>query len=560
VEPQRVIGRYALFEAIAAGGMATVYYGRLLGPVGFSRTVAIKQLHPQFSRDPDFVSMFVDEARLAARLRHPHVVPVLDVVMHGRELYIIMEYVLGVSLSELLRRLAMRDEHIPRPVVSALIVGALEGLHAAHETRDERGDSLGIVHRDVSPANILVGRDGLSRVLDFGIAKAAGRAQVTRHGEIKGKVGYMALEQLRGDVVTRAADIHAVAVTLWEALTSRRGFRGDPDDVIDARLSGNQLPPPSTTDAALAPFDSVIARGVAAAPGDRWPDARAMASALAAAMTPATTAEVASWLEDEASSLLAEREKVVASLEAGASASEVRAAIRKDLSLSEPAISVDSWSGSEEELARLWESGSAAWESLEPASNSSSAATARRDDVPTVVDSGTFGAPRTSAPPPDPMTPSSAPAMAEAGPPRFDESTTRIAEPDSTPPWLEPKPAAAIARGLPRGAVASAATAAVVVAVIVIAMLMRSSAPSTAATSTPATSVHAAGATASPATALPARTVAEPPTEATTAPPPIEPSATASTSASVAKPTPRPPVARPPRPTSDPFDSLGGRH
>src|SRR5690606_1097022 len=142
-----------LYQPISAGGMATVYYGRLLGPVGFARTVAVKQLHPQFSRDPDFVSMFVDEARLAAKIRHPNVVPVLDVVQVGRELYLVMEYVLGASLAELLRRARDRGERLPPAIVAAIVSGCLSGLHAAHETTDEGGRSLGIVHRDVSPAN-----------------------------------------------------------------------------------------------------------------------------------------------------------------------------------------------------------------------------------------------------------------------------------------------------------------------------------------------------------------------------------------------------------------------
>ena len=367
MEPQQVIGRYALFDAIAAGGMATVHYGRLLGPVGFARTVAIKQLHPQFARDPDFVSMFVDEARLAAKLRHPNVVPVLDVVKHGRELYIIMDYVLGVSLSEVLRRLSVYGERIPVPVVVAILAGALEGLHAAHETRDEAGNRLGIVHRDVSPANILVGGDGLARVLDFGIAKAAGRAQVTRHGEVKGKVGYMAPEQLRGDVVSRAADIFAVAVTLWESLTGQRGFSGDPESVIDARLAGEQLAPLASIDEALASFDPIISRGTSQYPEDRFETAREMAEALAAAQAPATTSAVASWVEAHAGEVIEERGRVVAALEAGASGSEVRAAIRKDLSFDEPSVRIETWSGSEEELAGLWDRSSAGWDAPDDA-------------------------------------------------------------------------------------------------------------------------------------------------------------------------------------------------
>ena len=186
-EAARIIGRYVLYDEMAAGGMATVHYGRLLGPVGFSRTVAIKRLRPQFARDQEFVAMFVDEARLAARIRHPNVVPTLDVVATDGELYLVMDYVQGESLSRLLRASRAKGS-IPTDVVSAIFCGALHGLHAAHEATDEHGKPLGLVHRDVSPQNILVGVEGIPRVLDFGVAMAAGRAQATGQGRIKGKL------------------------------------------------------------------------------------------------------------------------------------------------------------------------------------------------------------------------------------------------------------------------------------------------------------------------------------------------------------------------------------
>src|SRR6204780_1886458 len=158
--PSRVLGRYAMYEQFAAGGMATLHYGRLLGPAGFSRTVAIKSLHAHLSEDPDFVAMFVDEARLAARIHHPNVIQTLDVASSEGELFVVLDYVHGASLSRLLRE-ALRLGEPPTPaIVGTILFGALEGLHAAHEARDSKGDPLDLVHRDVSPHNILIGTDG----------------------------------------------------------------------------------------------------------------------------------------------------------------------------------------------------------------------------------------------------------------------------------------------------------------------------------------------------------------------------------------------------------------
>ena len=226
VKPRRVVGRYALFDEIASGGMATVHYGRLLGPVGFSRTVAIKRLHPEYARDPEFVSMFVDEARLAARIRHPNVVPTLDVIAEEGELFLVMDYVLGAPLSAIMFTAKQKNIIMPPRIGTAILSGCLQGLHAAHEATDESGVSLGIVHRDVSPQNILVGADGVPRVLDFGIAKASGRTYSTRDGSVKGKVAYMAPEQMESGVVTRQADLYAATVVLWEAGRGRGGGGG----------------------------------------------------------------------------------------------------------------------------------------------------------------------------------------------------------------------------------------------------------------------------------------------------------------------------------------------
>jgi eukaryotic-like serine/threonine-protein kinase len=202
LELMQTTARYVLFDEIGVGGMASVHLGRLLGPAGFTRTVAIKRLHPHLAKDPQLAAMFLDEARLAAAIRHANVVATLDVVEQEGELFLVMEYVHGASLSRLVRETGAIDPSI----ASAVVTGALHGLHAAHEAKDEEGHALEIVHRDVSPENVLVGVDGGARLLDFGVAKAASRLQTTRDGSIKGKLRYMAPEQLAGRKVTRRRD------------------------------------------------------------------------------------------------------------------------------------------------------------------------------------------------------------------------------------------------------------------------------------------------------------------------------------------------------------------
>src|SRR5262245_10952128 len=169
LRPVLVAGRYALYGRIASGGMASVHFGRLFGAAGFSRVVAIKRLHPQLATDAAFVSAFVDEARLASRIRHPNAVPVLDVVTEGDEVLLVMEYVHGEKLSTLLRLSSEKREPVPIPIASAVICDMLRGLHAAHEATSADGAPLGIVHRDVSPQNVLVSAEGSALVADFGI-------------------------------------------------------------------------------------------------------------------------------------------------------------------------------------------------------------------------------------------------------------------------------------------------------------------------------------------------------------------------------------------------------
>jgi serine/threonine protein kinase len=319
----RTVGRYALYDEIAAGGMATVHLARLVGPAGFSRTVAIKRLYPQYARDPEFVSMFLDEARIAGRIQHPNVVATLDVVALEGELFLVMEYVHGESLSRLLRQVARRDEYIPVSMAVAVMHGVARGLHAAHEARSESGELLGIVHRDVSPQNILLGGDGVSRVLDFGIAKAVGRLQTTRDGQLKGKTAYMAPEQLRGRRVDRRTDVFAAGVVLWEALAGERLFHAESPGETMARVLEMPIDPPSQRSAARrntipAALDAVVIRALSRDPAARHDTALDLALALEAAYPHIPNArEVGEYVQTASGASLAERARRVRDIESG---------------------------------------------------------------------------------------------------------------------------------------------------------------------------------------------------------------------------------------------------
>jgi serine/threonine-protein kinase len=328
----QVIGRYALYGEIAAGGMATVHYGRLLGPVGFSRTVAIKRLHAQFAKDPEFVSMFLDEARLAARIRHPNVVQTLDVVALEGELFLVLDYVQGESLGRLIRTSRSRTTRIPLPVVSAIVCGALHGLHAAHDATNERGEPLHIVHRDVSPHNVLVGADGVPRVLDFGVAKAAGRAHTTRDGQVKGKLAYMAPEQLLGHAVDRRSDVYAAAAVLWETLTLKRLFTADNEGAIVAAVLKHDVEPPSSiaTDLPKA-VDEIVMRALDPDASKRFGSAREMALALEEAVPMASATRLAEWVDGLAGEALTHRATILAEIEHGSGSSETPQALLRSL-------------------------------------------------------------------------------------------------------------------------------------------------------------------------------------------------------------------------------------
>jgi serine/threonine-protein kinase len=298
--------------------MASVHFGRLSSDAGFSRTVAIKYLHPHHARDAGFIAMFLDEARLVSRIRHPNVATPLDVVVvsDSQEVFLVMEYIHGETLSRLIK--GARTQRIPmsQNICASIMSGALNGLHAAHEAVDELGDPLNIVHRDISPQNIMVGEDGVARVLDFGIAKAVSRSQSTQEGHLKGKVAYMSPEQLTERAVDRRADIFAAGIVLWEALTMRRLFETDDVAGAIAKVLHGTIPRPSSVNGYISPsLDAVVLKALSRNPASRFQTAREFAVAIEEAAAVASTRKVSEWVSKAAAMSLAHRAEIVARIE-----------------------------------------------------------------------------------------------------------------------------------------------------------------------------------------------------------------------------------------------------
>jgi len=278
----RYLDRYELIAELAAGGMATVYLARLGGLAGFQRLVAIKHLHPHLEHDQQFVQMFLDEARLAAGIHHPYVVPILEVGASNVGHYLVMEYVEGDTLARLLARaMSSPDGQFPLNVALRVLLHTLEGLHAAHELVDDFGKPLQLVHRDVSPQNILVGVDGVTRITDFGVARALSRLTSTAAGQLKGKLAYMAPEQAEGTAIDRRTDVFAAGVVAWEALCMRRLFRGETDAETLHRVLFEPVPGARQVQPSVpASVDAVIARALQREPDKRFATCLEFAEAL----------------------------------------------------------------------------------------------------------------------------------------------------------------------------------------------------------------------------------------------------------------------------------------
>jgi serine/threonine-protein kinase len=280
----RQLGRYEILTQLASGGMASVYIARAQGVAGFERLVAIKVLHPHLAYEQEFISMFLDEARLAARIRHMNVVPTLDISdSQGDGYFLVMEYIEGNHLGALLGRAAKRGQRLPQPFVCRVLVDALQGLGAAHRLTDEHGKPLKLVHRDVSPHNILVGTDGIARLTDFGVAKADVRMATTRAGQFKGKLSYMAPEQASSSETDQRSDLFSVGIILWESLTGRRLFKGESNAATLNKLLNDTIVKPSALWPDLQAFDNVVMKALSRNPAARFQSADEFGEALEAA-------------------------------------------------------------------------------------------------------------------------------------------------------------------------------------------------------------------------------------------------------------------------------------
>ena len=305
------VGRYHVYEEFATGGMASVHFGKLFGQGGFQRTVAIKVPHPQFVRDAQARAMILDEARIVASIRSPHVVTTLELIEEHGTVYQVMEYADGPPLSLLRKR-----GPVPIAIAIAITQGILRGLHAAHEVRDATGRALEVVHRDVSPHNVVVESDGTPKLLDFGIAAAVGKLHLTQPGEVKGKVSYMAPEQVQADPLDRRADVYAVGVVLFELLAGELPFSGA--DFKTIAVAHVLTPVPdlcAIRDEVPRGLREVVERAMAKERRDRYATALAMAEDLARVeIAPASKEEVGEWVRDVGREFFDARREALAAL------------------------------------------------------------------------------------------------------------------------------------------------------------------------------------------------------------------------------------------------------
>jgi serine/threonine protein kinase len=312
---QREFGRYQLLSTLARGGMAELLLARLVGVGGFAKVVAIKRMLPHLSEDPGFVDMFLNEGRIAARMSHPNVCQVYELGEVDGQLYLAMEYLEGLSWEDL-TPLFPRGHGFELRITAGVLGQACDGLHYAHSLTDADGQPTPIVHRDVSPQNLFVTTEGICKVLDFGVSKVLTEGPRTRTGMIKGKLPYMAPEQIRGEAVDPRADVFSAGVVLWEALTGERLFVRDSDYQIWKAVTEEEIPLVTAKVRGLPPaIDGVVMRALARDPERRYPTIRALAQDLRQVANalggPLDPPEIAEAIRSMAAVALAERAKKV---------------------------------------------------------------------------------------------------------------------------------------------------------------------------------------------------------------------------------------------------------
>jgi eukaryotic-like serine/threonine-protein kinase len=276
-------GKYHLFASLGRGGMADVYLAVAHGPMGFNKLAVVKRLRSSLSDEPSFLNMFLDEARLAARLNHPNVVHTYEVGEHDGSYFIAMEFLEGQSLNKIIREASRTGVEVPVGVATRIVSDALLGLHHAHELRDYDGRPLEIIHRDISPHNVFVTYEGVVKLVDFGIAKAALSSTQTEVGVLKGKVAYMSPEQAMGSAIDRRADVFSMGIVLWELLTRKRLMTGDSAAATLNRLLNTPVPRVSAALPSVDPdLDAIVAKALEKDPARRYQTALEMREALEA--------------------------------------------------------------------------------------------------------------------------------------------------------------------------------------------------------------------------------------------------------------------------------------